>query len=127
MQALGTAAHHQRYLPAAIDGSLLGCFALTESGHGSDVASLGTTATYDRATEEFVVNTPDAAARKDYIGNAAPDGRMAVVFAQLVTQGEGRGVHAFLVPIRDADGTPMPPAGTRVSVLGQTTRTWRGT
>jgi acyl-CoA oxidase len=81
---------------------------MTETGHGSDVQHLRTTATYDPAAGEFVISTPDEAARKDYIGNAARDGRMAVVFAQLIADGAGRGVHALLVPIRDGDGRPMP-------------------
>jgi acyl-CoA oxidase len=80
---------------------------MTECGHGSDVANLRTTASYDPATEEFVIHTPYEAARKDYIGNAARDGRMAAVFAQLVTGGETQGVHAFLVRIRNDDGTPV--------------------
>ncbi|MDN5750986.1 MAG: acyl-CoA dehydrogenase family protein, partial [Pseudonocardia sp.] len=108
LQALGTARHHDRYLRDMMDGTLLGCFAMTETGHGSDVQHLRTTATYDAATGEFVIHTPDAGARKDYIGGAARDARMAVVFAQLVTGGESHGVHAFLVPIRDGDGAPMP-------------------
>ena len=57
-----------------------------------------------RRTAGSSSHTPDAMARKEYIGNAARDGRMAVVFAQLVTGGESRGVHAFLVPIRDDAG-----------------------
>jgi acyl-CoA oxidase len=108
VQLLGTRRHHERHLADIMDLSLLGCFAMTETGHGSDVQHLRTTATYDPATEEFVVHTPDVDARKDYIGNAARDGRMAVVFAQLGTGGEQHGVHALLVPIRDADGTPRP-------------------
>jgi len=91
---------------------VLGCFAMTESGHGSDVANLETTATYDPATQEFVVHSPTASARKDYIGGAAEHARMAAVFAQLITAGEGRGVHCFLVPIRDADGTDLPGVTT---------------
>ncbi|HEU0040952.1 MAG TPA: hypothetical protein VFQ15_01250 [Jiangellaceae bacterium] len=51
----------------------------------------------DAAAGEFVVHSPDEGARKDYIGNAARDGRLAVVFAQLITDGTPRGVHAFLV------------------------------
>ena len=99
---LGTETHHERYLRSIISLELPGCFAMTETGHGSDVQSLRTTATYDPDQQVFVVHTPDEDARKDYIGNAARDGRMAVVFAQLITGGENHGVHAFMVPIRDA-------------------------
>ena len=108
VQLLGTERHHEKYLRDIVDLSLPGCFAMTETGHGSDVQHLRTTATYDRAAGEFVVTTPDPGARKDYIGNAARDGRMAVVFAQLIVDGTGHGVHALLVPIRDEDRQPMP-------------------
>jgi acyl-CoA oxidase len=113
VQALGTERHHAAYLPAIMSFDLPGCFAMTETGHGSDVQQLRTTCTYDPATQTFDLHTPHEAARKDYIGNAAKDGRMAVVFAQLVTGGAGRapdgkGVHAWLVPIRDEAGNPMP-------------------
>ena len=83
IENLGTQRHHDAYVKPLIDLDLLGCFAMTESGHGSDVQALGTTATYDVATQEFVVHTPTPHARKDYIGNAARDARMAAVFAQL--------------------------------------------
>lgn len=81
---------------------------MTETGHGSDVQHLQTTATFDPATDEIVLDSPTEAARKDYIGNAARDARMAAVFAQLVVGADGRGVHCVLVPIRDADGRPLP-------------------
>jgi acyl-CoA oxidase len=106
VQLLGTERHHERYLRAIKDLDLLGCFAMTEHGHGSDVQHLRTTATF--VDGGFVIHTPDATARKEYIGNAARDGRMAAVFAQLITGGQSRGVHAFLVPIRDEDGRPLP-------------------
>jgi acyl-CoA oxidase len=105
---LGTAKHHERYLRAITSLELPGCFAMTETGHGSNVQALETTATYDPAAREFVVDTPSEDARKDYIGNAARHGRMAAVFAQLIVGGEERGVHALLVPIRDERGEPMP-------------------
>ncbi|HYQ67603.1 acyl-CoA dehydrogenase [Actinophytocola sp.] len=114
VQMLGTARHHEKYLGDIISLALPGCFAMTESGHGSDVQHLRTTASY--VDGEFVIDTPDDDARKDYIGNAARDGRMAVVFAQLEVGGREYGVHAFLVPIRDEAGRPMP--GVRIEDCG---------
>ena len=105
---LGTKPHHDAYLEDLITGRLLGCFAMTESGHGSNVQALGTTATYDADTGEFVVVTPDDQARKDYIGNAALHAHVAVVFAQLVVAGQSHGVHALVVPLRDGDGNVLP-------------------
>ncbi|VXB46123.1 acyl-CoA dehydrogenase family protein [Arthrobacter sp. 8AJ] len=98
---LGTAEHHTKWLPGIMSLEIPGCFAMTETGHGSDVASIATTATYEPASEEFIIHTPFRAAWKDYIGNAANDGLGAVVFAQLVTRGVNHGVHAFYVDLRD--------------------------
>lgn len=107
---LGTDYHHKIFLPGVTRLDTPGCFAMTETGHGSDVASIGTTATYDPATQEFVVNTPDRHSYKDYIGNAALHGEAAVVFAQLYTEGENQGVHAFYVPLRKR-GKLLPGVG----------------
>jgi acyl-CoA oxidase len=104
IQQLGTRIHHERYLKPTATLELLGCFAMTETGHGSNVQQLGTTATYDSDTEEFVVNTPAEDARKDYIGNAACHARMAAVFAQLIVGDESHGVHVLVVPLRDEHG-----------------------
>ncbi|QYJ03715.1 acyl-CoA dehydrogenase family protein [Nocardioides panacisoli] len=109
---LGTERHHERYLEPLIKGELLGCFAMTETGHGSNVQALGTTATYVPETDEFEIHTPDEQSGKDYIGNAARHGQYAVVFAQLHVAGESHGVHALVVPIRDDAGEALP--GVRI-------------
>jgi acyl-CoA oxidase len=101
---LGTEYHHTTFLPDIMSLKVPGAFAMTETGHGSDVAAIGTTATYDEAKQEFVINTPFRGAWKDYLGNAALHGTAAVVFAQLITNGVNHGVHAFYVPIRNAKG-----------------------
>src|SRR3954453_9779091 len=113
---LGTERHHARYLADIAALELPGCFAMTETGHGSNVQALGTMATSEPETQELVVHTPDDDARKDYIGNAARDGRMAVVFAQLIAGGQPRGVHAVLVPIRDEDDNVLD--GIRIEDCG---------
>ncbi|ETB48051.1 MULTISPECIES: acyl-CoA dehydrogenase family protein [Mycobacterium avium complex (MAC)] len=116
VENLGTERHHETYVPKIISLELRGCFAMTETGHGSDVQSLETTATYDPATEEFVIDSPTPSARKDYIGGAAETATVAAVFAQLITTEDGKplnhGVHCLLVPIRDADGNDLPGVTT---------------
>ena len=113
---LGTEKHHQKYLRDVGTLKLPGCFAMTETGHGSNVHELRTVARFDGMTDEFVVHTPQEGARKDYIGNAARHGRLATVFAQLEVGEERHGVHALLVPIRDEDGTPCE--GVRIEDCG---------
>ncbi|MBG6192128.1 acyl-CoA oxidase [Arthrobacter sp. CAN_A212] len=108
---LGTEEHHRAWIPGIMNMDIPGCFAMTETGHGSDVASIATTAVYQPDSDEFEIHTPFRAAWKDYIGNAAIDGRAAVLFAQLITNGVNHGVHAFYVQLRDANGNFMPGVG----------------
>ncbi|WP_407726340.1 acyl-CoA dehydrogenase [Rhodococcoides fascians] len=117
IENLGTERHHEAYVPKIINLELLGCFAMTETGHGSDVQSLETTATHDPKTDEFVINSPTPSSRKDYIGGAAETATVAAVFAQLITAGpgeepEGHGVHCFFVPLRDENGDDLPGVTT---------------
>jgi hypothetical protein len=109
--------HHERYLRPTASLQVAGCFAMTEAGHGSDVQQLRTTATYDPASGEFVVDTPDDEARKEYIGNAACHGRLAAVFAQLVVAGEQHGVHCLVVELRDERGAVRE--GVRIEDCGE--------
>ena len=108
---LGTKKHHDQWLRGIMDVSIPGAFAMTETGHGSDVAAIGTTATYDPDTEEFIIHTPFRGAWKDYLGNAALHGKAATVFAQLITGGVNYGVHCFFVPLRGDDGEFLPGVG----------------
>ena len=105
---LGSRRHHETYLRDVGTLALPGCFAMSETLHGSNVYDIQTTAVYLPGTREIEIHTPTPGARKDYIGNAARDGRLATVFAQLEVGGEGRGVHAILVPIRGEDGGALP-------------------
>jgi acyl-CoA oxidase len=114
---LGTERHHDAYLAPLVKAELMGCFAMTETGHGSNVQALGTVARYDLETQEFVITTPDVSARKDYIGNAAAHAHAAVVFAQLEIGGMSEGVHAFVVPIRDDRRRVQP--GVRIEDDGR--------
>ncbi|MCP9234913.1 acyl-CoA dehydrogenase [Lewinella sp. JB7] len=112
---LGTKRHHEAYLRETGTLELPGCFAMTETGHGSNVRGLETTAVYDHENRELIVHTPSITAGKEYIGNAMHS-RMAAVFCQLIVDGESHGVHAVVVPIRDEAGHTL--AGIRVEDNG---------
>ena len=93
------------------------CFAVTELAHGSNVRGIQTTATYDRDTDEFVIHSPTKEAMKFWIGAAAMTANMAVVFAQLIVNGESEGPHAFIVPLRDRK-EHLPLAGITIGDCG---------
>ena len=116
VQQLGGEAQRARLLPEIGSLALPGSFAMSERAHGSNVRDLQTTATLDRATDEWIVQTPTERDHKEWIGNAAAHARMATVFAQLVIDGESYGVHAFLVPLRDDAGHILP--GLRIEDSG---------
>lgn len=101
---LGTEKHHKKYLKDIGTLSLPGCFAMTETGHGSNVRGIETTATYNHQDKTFTIHTPNEQAQKEYIGNAALHGHMATVFAKLIINGTDFGVNAFIVPLRDEKG-----------------------
>ena len=105
--ALGTQKHHEKYLTEVGTLELPGCFAMTETGHGSNVRQLETTAVYEPETQEFIIHSPHRNAGKEYIGNAL-HGKMATVFAQLIVEGENQGIHALLVPLRDDQHNTLP-------------------
>lgn len=104
---LGTEKHHKKYLKDIGTLDIPGCFAMTETNHGSNVKGIETTATYDHTSKTFVIHTPTESARKEYIGNAARHGQMATVFAKLILDGKDYGVSAFVVPLRDKSGNTL--------------------
>lgn len=100
---LGTEKHHKKYLKDIGSLKIPGCFAMTETHHGSNVKGLETTATYNHESKTFTIQTPHKKAQKEYIGNAAMHGQMATVFAKLIIDDHDYGVNAFIVPIRDTE------------------------
>lgn len=61
----------------------MGCYCQTEIAHGSDVQGLQTTATYDKATDEFVIHTPNPRATKWWPGDLGRTANHALVVAQI--------------------------------------------
>lgn len=69
---------------------------------------LETTATYDPKTEEFEIHSPHLSSTKWWIGQAGVAATHGVVQAQLITGGQSRGPHLFIVQLRER-GTSMAP------------------
>ena len=64
IHSFGTPEQHARWLPGLVSGELVGCFGLTEHGHGSDPGGMETRAL--RAGDHYVLN-----GSKCWIGNAS--------------------------------------------------------
>ncbi|MBF4464103.1 acyl-CoA dehydrogenase [Flavobacterium sp. LC2016-12] len=107
VQSLGTEKHYAKYLKDIGSLKIPGCFAMTETHHGSNVKGLETTATYNHNDQTFTIHTPYKNAQKEYIGNAAVHGQMATVFAKLIIDDHDYGVNAFIVPLRDTNGNTL--------------------
>ncbi|KAM9592711.1 LOW QUALITY PROTEIN: peroxisomal acyl-coenzyme A oxidase 2 [Trichechus inunguis] len=83
-------------------------YAQTELGHGTYLQGLETEATYDAATQEFVMHSPTLTATKWWPGDLGLSATHALVLAQLICSGARQGMHAFIVPIRSLqDHTPL--------------------
>ena len=89
---------------------------MTEIAHGSNVAGLETTATFNEENDEFVINTPHIGATKWWIGGAAHSATHAAVYARLIVHGKDYGVKTFVVPLRDSNHDLMP--GVSVGDIG---------
>ncbi|KAM8878434.1 peroxisomal acyl-coenzyme A oxidase 1 isoform 1-T1 [Spinachia spinachia] len=106
-----------RFFMPAWNLEIIGTYAQTEMGHGTHLRGLETTATYDPATQEFVLNSPTVSSIKWWPGGLGKTSNHAIVLAQLYTQGNCHGLHAFIVPIRDLD-THVPLPGIVVGDIG---------
>ncbi len=106
----GTVAQQARWLPRLIDGSAVGCFALTEPDAGSDVAALRTHATPHGDGWQVT-------GRKWWITNGGVADVM-ILFAT-VDPAQGRnGITAFLVDTRRQGLAREPMAGVELGHRG---------
>jgi acyl-CoA dehydrogenase len=106
----GTEDQKNHYLPQLASGQIIGSFALTEPGSGSDAASIRTTAT--RAGDGYVIN-----GRKRFITNA-PEAGLFTVFARTSPPETGtRGISAILVPA-DTPGLEVGPHDKKMGQQG---------
>ncbi|KAL3665486.1 hypothetical protein V7S43_009521 [Phytophthora oleae] len=106
-----------KWLPLAKNYKILGAYAQTELGHGSNVQGIETVATYDKATQEFIIDSPTLTSRKWWPGGLGKTANHAIVHARLFLDGKDVRVQAFLVQIRSLDDhQPLP--GIEVGDIG---------
>ncbi|GAA5888994.1 hypothetical protein JCM6882_009711 [Rhodosporidiobolus microsporus] len=110
------------FLKPAENYEIIGCYAQTELGHGSNVQGLETTATYKPETQTFVLQSPGLTAAKWWIGGLGRTADHAVVMAQLLTpDGKNgklvsRGPFPFVVPLRDVKTRELLPGRTIMDI-----------
>eukprot|EP00944_MAST-04C_sp_MAST-4C-sp1_P003797 g3797.t1 len=108
----------QKYwLPRALSWEVVGCYAQTELGHGSNVRALETTATFVHQHDSFEINTPSLTATKWWPGNLGKSSNHAIVYARLIIDEKDYGIHNFMVQIRDFD-THQPMKGISIGDIG---------
>lgn len=117
LENLCTEEQKKIFLEPARRAEIIGCYAQTEMAHGSDVQSIGTTATLDKITDEFVLNTPSIEAVKWWIGELGVFATHAALIAQLVIDGKKYGTAVFVVQLRNTK-TNEPLPGIVVGDIG---------
>ncbi|XP_032179694.1 peroxisomal acyl-coenzyme A oxidase 2 isoform X2 [Mustela erminea] len=117
LQSLGSEEQIAKWTPLCNEFRIIASYAQTELGHGTNLRGLETEATYDAATQEFVVHSPTLTATKWWPGDMGRSATHTLVQAQLICSGARQGMHAFIVPIRSLrDHTPLP--GVTVGDIG---------
>ncbi|KAH9834504.1 acyl-CoA oxidase [Rhodofomes roseus] len=100
----------EKYGELVVNRGIQGTYLQTELAHGSDVASLETTATYIPEAKEFEVHSPTLTSTKWWAGAAGRTATHGVVQAQLILPGgKSMGPHLFLVQLRSLDDHRLLP------------------
>lgn len=115
MKSLFTNEQLKEFMPLIRDWKMIGCYAQTELGHGSNVRALETTATFHRDGDDghFVIHSPTVTSAKFWPGTLGRTANHAMVIARLI-DGDGidRGIHNFLVPLRSMNNHTLLPGVT---------------
>ncbi|KAH9929407.1 acyl-CoA oxidase [Fomitopsis serialis] len=108
----------KKYSELVINRGIQGTYLQTELAHGSDVASLETTATYFPEKQEFEIHSPTLTSTKWWAGAAGRTATHGVVQAQLILPGgKAMGPHLFLVQLRSLDDHKALP-GIMIGDIG---------
>ena len=105
-------AQRATFTPLIARMRVIGSFAMTELGHGSNVAAIETEARWVPNHTEgrgegggcFDLHSPTVTSTKWWIGGAAEMSTHCAVYARLIVEGRELGVHCFVVRLRDEEG-----------------------
>ncbi|KAF8889606.1 acyl-CoA dehydrogenase/oxidase C-terminal [Infundibulicybe gibba] len=103
--------------PLAEQGKIIGTYCQTELGHGTFLRGLETTATFDMASDEFIIHSPTLTSTKYWPGGLGLSCSHAIVMARLIVSGEDHGIHSFMVQLRSLDNY-RPLAGIELGDVG---------
>lgn len=106
----GTEEQKTKYLPGIATGALMTCYALTETGSGSDALSVATTAKLSDDGSHYVLN-----GSKQFITNAAYSD-ICILFAKI----DGEQFTCFIVDLH-ADGVTIGPEEHKMGIKGSST------
>ncbi len=106
----GTDGQKQRYLPKLATGELVGCYALSEPGSGSDALAARTTAVLNPEQTHYALT-----GTKQYITNAGY-ADVFIIFAKV----DGEKFTAFIVD-RDTPGLTVGPEEKKMGIKGSST------
>ena len=107
---LGQASEDQigDWLWRALTFQMVISYSQTELAHGSNVRGLQTTAHFDKASGEFVLNTPTLESIKWWNSGLGVAATHALVFAQLIIGDTNHGLHVFMLQVRDENHRVLP-------------------
>lgn len=120
----GSEEQRAHWMPLIESWKIIGAYAQTELGHGSNVRGLELEARWDSRTKEFVLHCPTLTASKWWNGSLGRMANHAIVVAQLLLpaanspdQFVSHGPHPFIVQVRDMK-THQPLNGIVVGDIG---------
>lgn len=119
----------KEWMPRAESWKIIGCYAQTELGHGSNVRGIETYARWNPGTKDFTIHSPTLTAAKWWNGSLGRTANHAIIVAQLLLpDANGKlksyGPHQFISQIRDMktnkplDGVVIGDIGTKFGYAG---------
>lgn len=113
LETFGSEEQKKKYLPQLASGKLIGCFALSEPGTGSDAAMQTCSSKFDGTN--WVINGV-----KNWITNA-PVADVCVLFTMEKPELGSRGISCFIVELKNTAGVTIGKKEDKLGICGSPT------